>query len=148
VVGERSFGKGSVQTVHHIARESRLKLTTQYYRLPAKPGEEKGRLVHKRPGSAVWGVDPDITIAMTPAQVIASIELRQEADIIPLDDQGRLDPESTERPDVSNLIAEGLDPQLGVALLLLQADALTAVEAEVQHAMRDRAAGVAVGDGS
>ena len=39
VVGERSYGKGSVQTVHHISRDARLKLTTHYYRLPPGVGE-------------------------------------------------------------------------------------------------------------
>ncbi len=65
IVGERSYGKGSVQTVHHIANDARLKLTTHYYRLPPAEGEEKGRLVHKRPGAVTWGVDPDIEVKMT-----------------------------------------------------------------------------------
>ena len=57
VIGERSYGKGSVQTVHPVGPESRIKVTNQYYRLPSVDGRP-GRLVHKRPGSSDWGVDP------------------------------------------------------------------------------------------
>jgi len=126
IVGTRSYGKGSVQTVHPIARDARLKLTTQYYRLPPNQrlNEEQGRLVHKRPGASEWGVDPDIEVDMSPYQVSKSIELRREADIIPENDQGRLDPDSEQRPELRRLIVEGLDPQLETALLLLQARAL------------------------
>ncbi|MHC5004985.1 MAG: S41 family peptidase, partial [Planctomycetota bacterium] len=85
VVGERSYGKGSVQTVHHIDREARLKLTTHYYRLPPTAGEVRGRLVHKRPGADMWGVEPDIDVKMTTQQVVDSLELRQKADILPED---------------------------------------------------------------
>jgi carboxyl-terminal processing protease len=62
VLGDRSFGKGSVQTVHPCGdqrADAQLKLTTQYYVLPPGPGETEPRLVHKRPGSTDWGVNPD-----------------------------------------------------------------------------------------
>jgi len=125
IVGERSFGKGSVQTIHHIARNGRLKLTTQYYRLPSPDGGlTKGRLVHKRPGAEVWGVDPDIEVPMSVKQVSAAISLRQAAEVIPLDDDGELTPDNPDRPDVYDLLTEGIDPQLETALLILQAQAL------------------------
>jgi carboxyl-terminal processing protease len=130
IVGERSFGKGSVQTVHPITESSRLKLTTQYYRLPSGEGPpNKGRLVHKRPGSKVWGVDPDILVPMTPDQIEASIELRRTADLIPDDGTGQPDPDSPDRPAISRLLTEGIDPQLETALLILQARALSDIEA-------------------
>jgi carboxyl-terminal processing protease len=46
VLGERSFGKGSVQTVHDVsdrAASAAVKLTTQYYYLPACVGDAEGR---------------------------------------------------------------------------------------------------------
>ena len=130
VVGHRSYGKGSVQTVHPIIRRNQmsalLKLTTQYYRLPPSPAERqqglRGRLVHKRPGADVWGVDPDLTVGMTPQQMEAAYELRRQADLIPKDpDQNA---KAKDRPDINGLLTQGIDPQLETALLILQARAL------------------------
>jgi len=136
IVGKRTFGKGSVQTVHYIARDGRLKLTTQYYRLPSPDGgQTQGRLVHKRPGATEWGVDPDIEVAMSAQQIIDAIELRQAAEIIPLDEEGRLNPDDPERPDVNDLLTKGIDRQLEMALLILQAQAL-AKDQDVRQAAR------------
>lgn len=138
IVGERSYGKGSVQTVHPITGNSLLKLTTQYFRMPASPDDPMGPLIHKRPGAEKWGVDPDVEVPMTPTQVADSIKLRQDADIIPLDDQGEVDAESPDRPDIRRLLTEGMDPQLEVALLLLQARVLGDVHDDggTKHARR------------
>jgi carboxyl-terminal processing protease len=128
VVGDRSFGKGSVQTVHTITLDAKLKLTTHYYRLPsADGGVTPGRFVHRRDGARAedeWGVLPDIEVKMTDDQVRLALELRQEADLIPEDDDGNLDPNSADRPDVNRLLVDGLDPQLETALLILQAHAM------------------------
>jgi carboxyl-terminal processing protease len=141
ILGERSFGKGSVQTVHQTDRDgkARIKLTTQYYRLPdmlADNGEPmKGRLVHKRPGATDWGVNPDIIVKMTPDQITESLELRQKCDVIPQDETGKLNTDPTARPDVNKLLTDGMDPQLETALLILQARALGNVGGnDTQHA--------------
>ena len=135
VVGARSYGKGSVQTVHQVAPNAVVKLTTQYYRLPAPPGEEVGRLVHKRPGSDIWGVDPSIDVSMTPEQLEAAYFLRQEADIIPEDEEGKPNPNSPERPNVMDLVEKGLDPQLEMAMLILTARAVAEpVQGDARHA--------------
>jgi carboxyl-terminal processing protease len=150
VIGERSFGKGSVQTVHNIATDRRgevnaaLKLTTQYYRLPPMPGQEKGNLVHRRPGSPIWGVEPDIRVTMTAAQLEEWDRIRRRADIInpnaPEDGMldGDLDPDAQERPHINEVLTRGLDPQLEAALLILQAKAMGTLEAQQRHAMRGR----------
>ena len=136
IVGERSFGKGSVQTVHHIASNGRLKLTTQYYRLPSPDGgRTPGRLVHKRRGAEEWGVEPDVDVRMSADQITRALELRQAAEIIPLDEEGQLNPGDPDRPRVETLLTEGIDPQLETALLLLQAHALADTE---RHAARSR----------
>lgn len=138
VVGERSFGKGSVQTVHPTAANARLKLTTQYYRLPATPEElekgQPGRLVHKKPNATVWGVDPNIIVKMTPQQATKALEIRQKHDIIPRDEHGKLMPESPERGDVNQLLSDGVDPQLQTALLILQARGLGLADGAVRQA--------------
>ncbi len=136
IVGERSYGKGSVQTVHPITGNSLLKLTTQYFRMPENAENPDGPLIHKRPGADRWGVDPHVEVTMTPQQIVDSLKLRQEADIIPLDEEGNMLPESEDRPDINTMLTDGLDPQLEIAVLLLQARVLGDMDAdaETKHA--------------
>ncbi len=141
VIGERSHGKGSVQTVHQISMDSALKITTQYYRLPGGPNNPDGPLVHRRPGDTVWGVDPNLTVRMTPEQVSRSIEIRQESDIVHQDlFDGELDGidfdevDDEDRADINTLLTEGVDPQLETALLVLQARALAKLVPDAKHA--------------
>jgi len=59
VVGERSYGKGSVQELIPLEQKSgELKLTVAYYYLPS------GRLVHKKKDATDWGVQPTIVVPM------------------------------------------------------------------------------------
>jgi len=158
VLGDRSFGKGSVQTVHPCGdgrSDAQMKLTTQYYVLPPGPGETKGRLVHKRPGSTDWGVYPDVVVKMTPAQIEEAAMLRQKADDIGLknhktkvvanaDDKtegktdGKTDADPAVRPSVEKLLNSGMDPQLELALLLLQAKTLKDVDAAAQASATEK----------
>lgn len=53
LLGERTFGKGSVQTIVDLPPEQgALKLTTAHYYLPG------GRNLQKKPDAKEWGVDP------------------------------------------------------------------------------------------
>ncbi len=146
VVGERTFGKGSVQTVHDIsdgATRSAIKLTTQHYVLPSRDG--RGRPVHRMAGATDWGVNPDLLVRMTPTQAEKAMRVRQEADMVAnghgggqvgnADDQAQdatqddaaLDGDGDAvvgRRHPSDLLTEGLDPQLQTALMILQARAL------------------------
>lgn len=116
VLGERSFGKGSVQNVWPLpGGNAAMKLTTQYYVLPG------GRLIDRVPGSATWGIDPDLPVLMLPDQVADSIMLRRDADVLPLNENGEPAKDPSELPDPYDLIREGTDLQLHTALLLLQA---------------------------
>lgn len=54
IVGERSFGKGSVQTVLQLEDGSAIRLTTAKYYTP------NGRMIHDK------GIDPDISVYMSP----------------------------------------------------------------------------------
>ncbi len=77
IVGERTFGKGSVQMLFPLTdRSAYLKLTTSHYYLPL------GRCIHREENSQEWGVDPDVTVEMTPEQMRAAIDARQELDIL------------------------------------------------------------------
>ena len=77
IIGERTFGKGSVQMLFPLENHtSYLKLTTSHYYLPS------GRCIHREENSSEWGVDPDVTVEMTPDQMRAAIDARQDLDIL------------------------------------------------------------------
>lgn len=124
LVGDRSFGKGSVQNVFLLGSKGAFKLTTQYYRLPGSQGEP-GRLIHKRPDSTSWGIEPDVSVEVLVNQFREAFDLRQNADIVEFDEQGRLVVRE-DQPDPSRLVLDGLDPQLETALLLIQSQVIPA----------------------
>ncbi|MGP1271983.1 MAG: S41 family peptidase [Phycisphaerales bacterium] len=116
VLGERSYGKGTVQNVHGIARNTAaMKVTTQYYQLP------DGSVIHRQPGSPEWGVAPNLEVDLLPDQVTESALIRRNADIIQIDEHGvEVAGEDAERRDPRILIDEGIDLQLNTALVLLK----------------------------
>jgi hypothetical protein len=96
--------------------ESAVKITTQYYHLPG------GRMIHRLPGAEAWGVQPNLIVDMLPNQMGDSLLLRQNADVLKIDANGRLaSEESAANP--SDLITKSLDLQLQQAIVLLQARA-------------------------
>jgi carboxyl-terminal processing protease len=106
IVGERTFGKGSVQMPLALsAKTALLKLTIAHYYLPS------GRCLHRDENSTVWGVDPDVPVEMTPEQMRAAIDARQEMEV--LHEVGEVLP--TTRPDEM-----AADPQLSAGLLVLR----------------------------
>lgn len=113
IIGARSYGKGSVQDVFHDGADPYLKLTTQYYMLPA------GRIIHREPTAETWGIEPDLVVPMTDQQVADAIEMRQRVDV--LHDQGA--PADADHPpaQAQEILDQGADPQLETALLYLQA---------------------------
>ena len=56
IVGERSFGKGSVQSVFRLRAGEAMRLTTARYYTPS------GVTIHER------GVEPQVEVIMTPAE--------------------------------------------------------------------------------
>jgi carboxyl-terminal processing protease len=82
IIGERTFGKGSVQMLFPLNdRSALLKLTTSHYYLPS------GKCIHREEASTDWGVEPDLTVEMTPEQMRAAIDARQELDVLRAEDQ-------------------------------------------------------------
>lgn len=119
VIGQRSFGKGSVQNVWPIAQRAQMKLTTQYYYLP------DGRRLHRTPGATVWGVDPHLKVDTLLETDSEALRLRQDADVLPIDQKGEVVVDSkTPRPDPNKLLTDGLDIQLQTALAVLQSQAI------------------------
>jgi carboxyl-terminal processing protease len=76
VVGERSYGKGSVQELIPLEQKSgELKLTVAYYYLPS------GRLVHRKKDATDWGVKPQIPVPVTPEQEKRAFEYRMKQEL-------------------------------------------------------------------
>jgi carboxyl-terminal processing protease len=121
VVGERTFGKGSVQMLFPLEdKEAYLKLTTSHYYLPS------GRCLHREEDSTDWGVDPDVTVEMTPEQMRTVLKMRQELDVIR---DGAAVQKPTTLPAEFKTREEHLlasDPQLGAAVLMLRMQLLGA----------------------
>lgn len=129
IVGERTFGKGSVQMLFPLFdRSAYLKLTTSHYYLPL------GRCIHREENSKEWGVEPNVTVALTPDQMRAAIDAREELDVLrdaaPAGgEQPKLQQKANQanvngaaKPEgpvtKKNLLAS--DPQMSAALLLLR----------------------------
>lgn len=144
VIGDRSYGKGSVQDVYWFPQpppraKYGLKVTTHYYQLPG------GRIIHRKPDSEVWGIDPDLAVDVTNQTVAWNLELRQEIDVLRDKNADSVETEMTKPwvklaglepvdadadnakdkvavplPQANDLLDLGLDPQLEAALLVLK----------------------------
>lgn len=119
VIGQRSYGKGSVQNVWQLTGNSMMKVTIQYYTLP------NDRIIHRRPGAADWGVTPHLAVDMLPKQTEESILLRRDADVIPSDPGAGT---AAPRANPDDLLSKGTDLQLETAVLLLKARAAAGPE--------------------
>lgn len=90
ILGERTFGKGSVQKVLPLADDARLRLTTALYYLPS------GRTPHKKPHAKNWGVDPDLTVELTPKETRVVFERSRTSEII----QNKGEEDEGEKPEI------------------------------------------------
>jgi len=108
IVGQRTFGKGSVQNVLQLGEKSLMKLTMSKYYLP------EGESLHRNEKSKTWGVEPDVTVEMTPNQVQALISNRRDVDVIARN--AATQPVATTTKELEPLI----DTQLDTALMLLR----------------------------
>ena len=109
IVGERSFGKGSVQMLFPLEKQRAfLKLTTSHYYLP------NGKCIHREENSTEWGVDPDLKVELTPEQTRKVMDARNDLDVL------RDKPVSGDELKKSVNAVLGSDLQLDAALLVLR----------------------------
>jgi carboxyl-terminal processing protease len=89
IIGERTFGKGSVQRLYLMeAGTARLRLTTAKYIRP------NGKNIHRFPDSKDtddWGVRPDIEVKLTQSEELDWILSRRERDIVRDEESDQLD---------------------------------------------------------
>jgi carboxyl-terminal processing protease len=110
VMGTRSFGKGSVQTIIPMRGQGAIRLTTARYYTPS------GRSIQAK------GIDPDIEVEPASIKPIAQVDQRREADL-----RGRLenDQGGTGAGEAAAAVPhDGEDFQLARALDLLRGLAL------------------------
>jgi carboxyl-terminal processing protease len=122
IVGVRTYGKGSVQSIIPLGKElGEIKITTAYYYLPS------GRNIHRRPNAKTWGVDPDVAVPLTLKEQMEIEDARRQAEVI----RGGLTTSATATaatvearkiPSPKPLI---IDRQLAKALDLLRTDLTT-----------------------
>jgi carboxyl-terminal processing protease len=113
IVGQRSYGKGSVQNVISLSSHSALlKLTTAHYYLP------KGRLLHRTPGAKEWGVDPDVEVFLSPRETRRWLDIRRKTDILQDGELGQFASDLARQYEV--------DTQLSTAVLMLKLSKLRA----------------------
>ncbi len=89
IVGERTYGKGSVQQLMYLTEHgAAIKLTIAHYRLP------NGRIIHRTPDNVdtnTWGVIPDVLIELTDEEALAIRTARSA-----IDDPAFIEPIGTE----------------------------------------------------
>ena len=90
-------------------------------------------MLHRRPGSLTWGIDPHLNIDELPETESDALKLRQDADVLPIDEKGHIiaNPK-TPTPDPRKLLDDGLDVQLQAALVILQAEAVAHNQAQAR----------------
>ena len=104
LVGQRTYGKGSIQTFIRLRRgRAGLKITTAlFYRA-------NGQSFHRTPEAELWGLAPDVAVELNREQERRLLEDRQRRD--------RLDPGAGVQPE-----RQRWDPQLARALDILRAE--------------------------
>jgi carboxyl-terminal processing protease len=108
VVGSRSYGKGTVQSILPLSAGGLLKITTSEYRRPS------GAPIHRRPGdeaAAVWGVVPDAGGEVVPSgRALERLRRWRRVRDLPLAADAPPAAVGDERPrDVDEVLARGLE---------------------------------------
>jgi carboxyl-terminal processing protease len=110
LLGTRSFGKGSVQTIIPLGRDGAMKLTTQRYYTPS------GRSIQAK------GIDPDIEVPQAKLEYLAGAG-RSEADLrgaLDTDGNGKKKPEDNgeaeEEKPVDYQLIRAVDLIRGIAM--------------------------------
>ena len=119
LVGERTHGKGSVQTITHRAGDgAQLKYTMAYYYLPSGQRVESKDAMKKQ-GRKDWGVGPDIEVKLRVDEFRKMYEVRRDNDV--LVKTGHTDNRNGVELN-KHTIQETLesDPQLAVGILVIK----------------------------
>lgn len=123
LVGERTHGKGSVQSIEDSALDgAELKYTTAYYYLPSDQRVSSREAMEKL-GRKDWGVGPDVEIPLRADEVRAMVEAQRANDVLAQADRATTK-EPLQRRTAEQLLAA--DPQLAIGLLVAKAQIIAA----------------------
>ncbi|MHC5090808.1 MAG: S41 family peptidase [Planctomycetota bacterium] len=117
LVGQRSYGKGSVQVVTPYTGDgSQLKYTIAYYHLPSNQRVQNRYQVIKE-GRKDWGIAPDVEVELRTNEIKEMVDIQRNNDVL-----ARTDHEANGGAMKRHAIRETLqaDPQLSIGLLVLQ----------------------------
>jgi carboxyl-terminal processing protease len=120
VVGERTYGKGSVQNVVELENgKSAMKLTTAGYLRPS--GKNIDKEVAKEQGSKDWGVSPDegFEVRLGDGEMVRLVNERRQKDIVQIHgkpSEEKPDEKPEETPPEADKPEKPQDRQLNKAL--------------------------------
>ena len=117
LVGERTHGKGSVQTITHYPRGgAQLKYTMAYYHLPSGQRVES-RDAMKKQGRKDWGIEPNIKVELRSDELKKMIDVQRDNDVLV-----RANHNNGAVPLKRHTVEETLaaDPQLAVGILVIK----------------------------
>ncbi len=114
ILGTRTHGKGSIQTLIKLEEGGTIKLTTSRYRLPG------GRSIERRSLDEPWGIDPDdgYFVPIDQAQAKTLLQRRQEREIL---GASRQQPRAEIDLTPQGIEDQQADPQLAAALKTMAA---------------------------
>jgi carboxyl-terminal processing protease len=117
LVGQRSYGKGSVQSItNYCGNGAQLKYTAAYYHLPSGQRVESRDLADKSSGKN-WGISPNVNVELrsNELQEIAGVQKANEL----VETVGQEDVLNCTNRHSSQETVDA-DPQLGIGLLVLK----------------------------
>lgn len=117
LVGERTYGKGSVQVITaYTGSGSQMKYTMAYYHLPSDQ-RVKNRYQIEKMGRKDWGIAPDIEVKMLSNEVRKMLDIQRDNDVLFQDGHENGDGQSRRHALEETLRA---DPQLSVGLMVVR----------------------------
>jgi len=123
LVGERTYGKGSVQTITEFPGEgSQFKYTMAYYHLPSDQ-RVKNRYVVEKKGRKDWGIAPDVEVKLRTNEQRKANEVHGANEVLAKTDRNGVS-KSLKRYSLAETL--DADPQLAIGLLVLKAKMIQA----------------------
>ncbi len=119
LVGTRSYGKGSVQTVFGFSGDkAQLKYTMAYYHLPSGQRVES-QFDAEKAGKKEWGVEPDVKVEMISDEIKNLAEAQRDNDVLSKANHDNL-VAPLKRHSAAELMEA--DPQLNVAVMVVKTE--------------------------
>jgi C-terminal processing protease CtpA/Prc len=118
LVGQQSYGKGSVQTVISYPGDgAQLKYTMAYYHLP-DGSKVNDRFAMEKLGRKDWGIMPNVKIELRSDEIKKMIDIQRDNDVLASANHDENKSKLTRHSLEENLQADG---QLAVAVLIAKA---------------------------